>query len=225
MTRTVLALLVAVLCSCSLIRGNVDELRNRSSNLLIKGDYFSAKKGYTELLELDNRSSARYLYNIAYCLWKLEKYDEAMARLDELIALHPDDDHANQALTLRLYVKAEKENRRRYFISELTDYVEQAPDGKATDLALYLIGLLQMGSRDWSMARQSFERLRTRYQSSKYLTDAEYLIGFSFFEEKNYDEAVKRFEEFISKYPNSDQAWDAKTYLEQIKREGWTPKD
>ncbi len=209
---------IMILSSCAALGASVDSMRKNASDLLIRGDYFSAKKGYEELLLKDTESAPEYLYNHAFCLWKLEKYDEAISELNEIIDKYPDSEYADHSTSLILYVRAEKKNKDIYIIKELTEYLEHNPEGRAVDLIQYLIGGLYLLSLDYEKAREAFNKVIEDYPDSKYLIEAKYGVGRSYFEEKDYEKAKNHFEDFIKEYQGQDPdfASDAKTYLRMI---------
>ena len=219
--RYIGAILIVVLCSCSGLFTNVDSMKKRASDFSIRGDYFSAKKIYEDLLLKDVDSAPDYLLSHAYCLWKLEKYDEAISELNELISKYPDEEYneyTDFGITTILYIKAEKENKNIYIIKELKKYLEHNPDGRAVDSVQYSIGGLYLVSQNYLKAREAFNKVIRDYPNSKHLWDVKFIIGESYFLEKDYENAKNYFEDFIKQYQdqNPSMANDAKTYLRMI---------
>jgi len=226
--RYIAVVLIVILSSCSGLFTNVDSMKKKASDFSIRGDYFSAKKIYEDLLLKDVDSAPDYLLSHAYCLWKLEKHDEAIDELNELISQYPGkeyNEYTDSAITTILYIKAEKHNKNIYIIKELKKYLEDNPEGKAVDSVQYCIGGLYLLSQNYPIAREAFNKLIKDYPSSKYLWDAKFVIGESYFLEKDYENSKKYFEDFIKQYQdqNPSMAGDAKTYLRMI--EEITPRN
>lgn len=219
--RYISVVLIVTLSSCSGLFTNVDSMKKKASDFSIRGDYFSAKKIYEDLLLKDVDSAPDYLLSHAYCLWKLEKYDEALDELNELISKYPDEEYneyTDFAISTILYIKAEKENKNIYIIKELKKYLEQNPEGKAADSVQYSIGGLYLREKYYMKAREAFNKVLRDYPNSKHLWDVKFIIGESYFLEKDYENARKYFEDFIKQYQdqNPSMAGDAKTYLRMI---------
>ncbi len=71
------------------------------------------------------------------------------------------------------------------------------------DELYYLKGLSELKTNKFKDARESFEKIITKFQSSRRNFDAYTGIGDSYFLEGNPKEAIPAYEEIISKFPNN----------------------
>lgn len=94
--------------------------------------------------------------------------------------------------------------------------LEQWPQGRYADNALYWMGEAQLIKRDYAGAATSFQGVADRFPSSAKMADSLYKLGVSQFELKRSAEARSAWQRVIREFPTSNAANLAKQKLDQL---------
>lgn len=94
--------------------------------------------------------------------------------------------------------------------------LDQWPQGRYADNALYWMGEAQLIKRDYAGAAGSFQGVADRFPSSAKMADSLYKLGVSQFELKRNPEARAAWQRVIREYPNTNAANLAKQKLDQL---------
>ncbi len=82
----------------------------------------------------------------------------------------------------------------------------------------------QYGQGDYLLASSYFDTFRKNYPKSSFTEQSEYLYGYCFYltsprpelDQENTNFAIEAFQEFLSRYPNSKKAEDAKNLITEL---------
>jgi tol-pal system protein YbgF len=99
-------------------------------------------------------------------------------------------------------------------------FLERYPDGRYAHVAQYWIGEASYAQRDFKEAIVAYERLVQLHPRSPKVAEAMLKVGASYNELGDKAAASKVLNELIAKHPNTTEAGQARTLLQQIKREG-----
>lgn len=99
-------------------------------------------------------------------------------------------------------------------------FLERYPDGRYAHVAQYWIGEASYAQRDFTGAIAAYERLIHAHPASPKVAEAMLKIGASHHELGDHAAARKVLNDLIAKHPNTTEAGQARTLLQQIKREG-----
>lgn len=86
-------------------------------------------------------------------------------------------------------------------VDALNEFVAEANALEAE--ALYMQGESAYQAEDHATATEAFERLRAEFPEFAFVPDAVEGLGFVAEDQENYDDALARYEEVLSKWPNS----------------------
>ena len=103
--------------------------------------------------------------------------------------------------------------------------IENAPYSEYASASLYKLGLLYKGLGRYDEAIQSFKELEEKYPESKWIEPAKYQLALcsakislgSDYDQALTQEAKKRFEELLRKFPDLEISKEAQKQLEAIK--------
>jgi len=173
----------------------VDTLYNKAADALDSGDYVEATKYFEEVERQHPYSkwATQAQLMAAFSSYQDQRYDEAILALDRFIELHP----GNPDIDYAYYLKA-------------LSYYEQISDVR----------------RDQEMTKQSLDALNTlinRFPQSKYARDAllkrdlsedhlagkEMEVGRYYLGQGQFNAAINRFQEVISKYQTTTHTPEA----------------
>lgn len=143
-------------------------------------------------------------YNVAYCYFMMEQYDDATAAFRLFVESSRADEDRKLDATLRLADSYFMEGQYRAAVPYYGDYISEM--GREADYASFQralsFGLIGDNSRKISELRA----LTTRYPNSNLLVDGQYELGATLLRNNQYDEALTVFTDFRSRYPNSVQS-------------------
>ncbi|MGQ9610275.1 MAG: N-acetylmuramoyl-L-alanine amidase [bacterium] len=96
-----------------------------------------------------------------------------------------------------------------YVIKRFSEIAESYPKSKFADNALYNLGLCHIWTYGiWNgspeKAISAFDNLINRYPESEFVVSAQYWKAYAYSLLGDYEKAIKEFQEFGKKYPNSD---------------------
>lgn len=102
--------------------------------------------------------------------------------------------------------------------------IKNAPYGKYAPAAQFKIGQAHERQKKWSDAIAAYNKLLDRYPNSEYADDAQYQIGFAWYQassQPDYDQSaaeksIEAFQDFAVRYPNSEKLAQAKAYIEEL---------
>lgn len=94
--------------------------------------------------------------------------------------------------------------------------LDQWPQGRYADNALYWMGEAQLIKRDYAGAAGSFQGVAERFPTSAKMADSLYKLGVSQFELKRSAEARAAWQRVIRDFPNTNAANLAKQKLDQV---------
>lgn len=101
-------------------------------------------------------------------------------------------------------------------IKGFSSMLEQWPQGRYADNALYWMGEAQLIKRDYASAVGSFQGVADRFPTSAKMADSLYKLGVSQFELKRNAEARAAWQRVIREFPNTNAANLAKQKLDQL---------
>jgi tol-pal system protein YbgF len=99
-------------------------------------------------------------------------------------------------------------------INGLYDFIDEYDEGDLTVNAYYWLGEVYLAEEQLDQAKQAFTIVATRYGDHRKAPDAVYKLGVTLDQLGETDEAGRRMESVIRKYPNSNAASLAETYLD-----------
>ena len=99
-------------------------------------------------------------------------------------------------------------------ISRLYDFVDKYPEGDLTVNAYYWLGEVYLAKPQPEQAKQAFTIVATRYSDHRKAPDAVYKLGVALDRLGEKDEAVRRMQSVVDRYPQSSAADLAKKYLD-----------
>lgn len=103
--------------------------------------------------------------------------------------------------------------------------IQAAPYGEYAAQAYFQIGQAREKQRKWTDAVQSYNNILDKYPGSSLAASAQYQIGYAWLNaasEPDYDQSaaeksIEAFEDFLTKFPNSEKAPQAKTHIAALK--------
>ncbi len=152
-----------------------------------------------------------------------EKYTQAMALYEQVVSRYPKSEHVDDALYNKAWclINLKRESEA---VPLFEDIVERFVDGRYAPQSQFSLGDYYYGTKEYDKATEKYEKFLALFPNDKKLVPrAEHLLGQlgeidaynlytkgeSFFDQKDFDNAIKIFEEVQSKYPQSDQAVNA----------------
>lgn len=102
--------------------------------------------------------------------------------------------------------------------------IKNAPYGKYAPAAQFKIGLAHEKQKKWSDAIAAYNKLLDRYPNSDYADDAQYQIGYAWYQassQPDYDQSaaeksIEAFQDFTIRYPNSERLAQAQAYIQEL---------
>jgi tetratricopeptide (TPR) repeat protein len=208
-------------------------------NLLAqKGEWKRAIDFYTQAKDdSDVKLQEEALWGRAFCLSKLEQWEESLKELNELINKFPYATFIEEAELLRLEAEA-----RTLKLSELTEHYRQFqlrfPQSKYLDQAAFWYGYAFFKQKKYSECIQIYEDLLQKFPESTFRLQVMEMLGLcyqenkntekalsifkeiggekgafyqanAFYQQKDWKKAIEYFEEFLNHYPNSELSVEA----------------
>ncbi len=100
------------------------------------------------------------------------------------------------------------------------DFIQRYPDNELTDNAYYWLGESYYVTRNYELALDAFEQLKSRFPNSNKLADALLKIGYTQYELGLYPQAWQSLQTVVREFPGSAVARLAQTRLRKMQREG-----
>lgn len=216
-----ISLEVKILSDTETIEHNVIAWKKPVLPDAITATYFKAFESYSEkaydeaLAEIDQiLPLAQNVYNLyalkGVILFDQQKYEEAIPLLKTAVQMNPYDMTCNQRLANYAY------DNKNY--KESLPYYEKLLYANPTNADLYVeMGEACYYMRDWEKAVGYYSNAVKYFGSSANAAHAYYSMGECYLNLKNYDGALKAFENFIAAAPNDSRISKTKTLVEKLK--------
>lgn len=163
-------------------------------------------------LELSKHQKALVEYIRAQYLFTNKKIDQGLNVLSSVIQTYAGtlyEVRARGERVFRLFLA----KRYHEVLSEAAIIVQQHPNTREAQDAIYFIGRSYFQIGDYAQAAKYLEQVATQYPASKWLEGAKYFTAKSKHYLKNYSESIRDFENFISEYPQSVYKDDARELI------------
>jgi tol-pal system protein YbgF len=118
--------------------------------------------------------------------------------IDKLQRYHDDDDK-------RIIVLEDHVTKLQVAIDELTKKLAQQKEVVPTPESIFMQGLDTFNAGDMVTARNLFQNFLETYPQHELAANAAYWIGESYYNEKNYDQAILKYQDVIKKYPLNEK--------------------
>lgn len=99
-------------------------------------------------------------------------------------------------------------------ISRLYEFIDQYPEGDLTVNAYYWLGEVYLAEPKLEQAKQAFTIVATRFNDHRKAPDAVYKLGVTLNRLGEKDEAKRRMQSVVDRYPNTSAADLARKFLE-----------
>ncbi|MBE0484501.1 tol-pal system protein YbgF [Marinobacter sp.] len=99
-------------------------------------------------------------------------------------------------------------------ISQLYDFIDQYPEGDLTVNAYYWLGEVYLADPKLEQAKQAFTIVATRFHDHRKAPDAVYKLGITLNRLGEKDEAKRRMQSVVERYPDTGAADLARKFLE-----------
>jgi len=100
------------------------------------------------------------------------------------------------------------------------DFIQRYPNHELTDNTYYWLGESYYVTRNYELALDAFEQLKSRFPNSNKLADALLKIGYTQYELGLYPQAWQTLQTVVREFPSSAVARLAQTRLRKMQREG-----
>jgi len=88
---------------------------------------------------------------------------------------------------------------------QVTSAVSTVAPEAAAEGALYQAGLKQINSSEFLKAIATFKKFKKKFPKSEYTASAQYWVGECYFAMRDYEQAIREFQDVIEGYPRSDK--------------------
>ena len=165
--------------------------RLRADRAFRRKDYAGAADAYARIVpeKLEVAIAPEILYRHGYSLAQTGAHEEAAKRFDEFVRRFPDHELAAGAL-FQKGLAEQQTGKPQDAIGSFSRIVERFVKSAEHEPALYHVALLQGELKKYDAMRAAFEQLSRDHPRSRFIQDAGYWTGWSFFEEKKYAEAL-----------------------------------
>lgn len=99
-------------------------------------------------------------------------------------------------------------------INQLYEFIDQYPEGDLTVNAYYWLGEVYLAEPKLEQAKQAFTIVATRFNDHRKAADAVYKLGVTLDRLGEKDEAKRRMQSVVDRYPNTGAADLARKFLE-----------
>jgi len=145
-----------------------------------------------------------------------------MALYEQVVSRYPKSEHVDDALYNKAWclinLKREAES-----VPLFEEIVERFADGRYGPRSQFSLGDFYYGTKEYDKATEKYEKFLALFPNDKLFPRAQHLLGQlgeidaynlyskgeALFDQKDFDNAIKIFEEVQNKYPQSDQAVNA----------------
>lgn len=166
-----------------------------------KGEYAPAAKAYAMVKDSDLSPTlkADAAYKEAWALQHLGDCISALGAYNAFLTAYPESPEAPHALIQRAYLE-QKQGDLKSALGDYNHFLEKYPHAPESELVLHQKAWIQGAQQDRGAMITTLEQLLASYPKSIYAAEANYSIGSTFFEEKNYQKAIP----FLEKAKNLD---------------------
>lgn len=160
-----------------------------------RGDFVVAAAAYAQIqpAALDPALAPEVAFRWGASLAKAGRHADAVARFEEFTQKFPTHPLAPQGLVL-LGLSAQQLGNHETALKAFQDLADRFPKAPEREDALRRIALLNGALGRPAALREGYERLAKEYPKSRWLDEAAYWTGASFFDEKKYAEAIAPLE-------------------------------
>ena len=168
----------------------------KAETLFKQGDYGGAGKVYEGLISrelADDHRAADTLYRYAWCLAATGDHPAATTAYSEFLTRFPGHKLASSALAQRALSKQES----KAFDSAIEDFdaiASKYPGSKEHELALQQKALIFGQQKKYPEMTQTFERLLAEFPTTAAAAQANFWLGWSAFEQKDYKTAIPKLD-------------------------------
>ena len=160
-----------------------------------RGDFVFAAAAYAQIqpAALDPALAPEVAFRWGASLAKAGRHADAISRLDEFTRKFPSHPLVPQGLVL-LGLSAQQLGNHESAIKAFQDLADHFPKAPEREDALRRIALLNGALGRPAALREAYDRLAKEYPKGRFLDEAAYWTGASFFDEKKYTEAISPLE-------------------------------
>lgn len=207
-----------------------------------EGRFEQAAQAYRTLVKTwplsPNAPEAQFRVAVAY--FKLYDFQRSFKEFQKCVEKYPDSEHFEEILKYQhdiasLFLAGEKQ--RIWIIPTLPSMdkavemfeqvVKNAPYSKVAPMAQLKIGFAREKQHQWNDAVKAYQELIRRYPRSDLADDAQFQIGYAYMlasQQADYDQtsanrAITGFEDYRTKYPNSEKDDQARQNISRLKQE------
>jgi TolA-binding protein len=168
------------------------------------GNYTASTRLYQESAESSGSAKKEEaMYGIAWALYKLGKFPQAIESFEKLLVEYPKGKFAFDArLRLGDANFFQKDYKKAAGIYRAV--TRMYPDSASIDYAYYQMGQSYLKDGDNTEAFKAFDGLIKTVPNSGLADDAQFALGWVNFQRKEYGEAIKEFNKLIKTFPKSE---------------------
>ncbi len=198
------------------LTGANNDSDKRDQILLMKGEYLYKKQDFAAAApiygavaksrQLTGGLRAEALFKYGWCSMQTREFDRAIGAFTELIDVHP----TFKSLTLAIAQRAVAYQSKKDLVNAEKDYttlIKKHPKSKERELALQQKALIRGQQNDAAGMIENFELLLKDYPESPAAPEAQFWIGRSAYDMKDYKRAADKL--------SVARKLDAKTYYER----------
>ncbi|QSR87148.1 outer membrane protein assembly factor BamD [Candidatus Methylacidiphilum infernorum] len=233
--------------------GWVDESTGTGLSASSSRDQLNLAKKFEEAKDYDNALKAYRIlirkwpyavfapeaqFRIGQCLEKKGDFLGANKAYDRMIQKYPSSSFFEQALERKLaignlYLAGEPKRLFNIPMGSGLDIAAQifesiiraAPYGRFAPLAEFQLGLTYIKEKKYTDAIATFNRLIDKYPNHSLADDAQYEIGYTWYQaslaseydQSSTEKAIEGFEDYIVRYPSGDKVEAAKAHIAELK--------
>lgn len=167
-----------------------------------QGKYVAALKHYNLVKSNDKLIIRQTLLGKAYSYFNSKDFRNAIEIFSNYINHFPNDKNITEIkLTLADSFYGAKSFEK---AAALYQQLFSNENNFENDLAYYQFAQALYKSGKTENAIKTFEELQIKFPKSKYVDEAQYVIGWIYFQQNKYDDAISSYKNLLVKYPNTD---------------------
>ena len=169
------------------------------------GKYKEALSRYDKVNFDDPEVGNLALYGKAYCYFNLKEFDEAAKSFSEYVTKYPE---SPRILDARIRLASSYYGSKNFTASSKVYKEMFRSDKRAFDnpFSYYQYAQALYKANKTTDAINEFQSLQEKFPGSEYADKSLYVIGWIYFQQGNYPQAIISYRNAISKYPNSSLA-------------------
>lgn len=183
-----------------------------------KGFHNEALKYYTQFLNADvtieQESRNQAQYDIAYCYFTMQKYDNALTEFDKFVKLEKDNTtliiDAYNRLGDCYFLKSNFTTAERYYAKAATS------KGSGSDYALLQQAITLGATKNYTKKATLLKELVAQYPQSEYIEEALNELGQTYITMNRPTEAIDTYRQILQKFPHSTSARKATLQLASL---------